>query len=1146
MKSVVFSTVAEFFLNSDEAHQIVGHNHFLSARASYPAGTREILTVGQAGPAQMQRARGQLVISSQFRISRCEGAFIAPSHLKSALPLSAIPGLVPEILFPKMPLCHANAAANSIQSNLPCRFFSLNSRLHGLISSRTLSSFAVIHIPMFDCLSFSSMALLVFFLLAPSVVGWPPVGAFRKNLAPQPKMEPKGAASTSVSEAPKAAEESMYVKVNIDGYAVGRKINLKAHDSYDSLSRALQKMFNNFFSSSVIVPYIVLVGWPTTNPIGGGDANPLGIRKVEMMVDYFKNQEQSDEDEIVNSDHVLIYEDNEGDRMLVGDVPWEYVLYTQKDGSKRSAVNEFPICSAVLSLSDGPDKMIGHRCLSSSLFPNSLRPPKMICARAVLVLEHADSGSKKQPRTNVGDSEYGSVKGLGTSDLVTRNGLKLDPLDSTSPNSTKKIQAPDAVVPISSKRFLISTGARSATLPQSLSRPIISGYPKCQIFRVFTFVNFESAPHIFEKFFFSLDHLAAQTKIIMAIVPNSESRASFSLPSRIGSGNPQQAILGSMGKGNDALAMEIDGGTSDTGESNNPKFSINVLQLLKSAQMQHGLRHRDYTRYRRYCNARLRRLYKSLKFTHGRGKYSRRNITESTVTEVRFLHVVLYMAERAWSHAMEKRQLPDGPSACQRIYLIGRLRKAVKWASLFSQLCAAKGDSRTSLEAEAYASYMKGTLLFEQDRNWDTALMHFKNARAVYEELGKYGDVENQILCRERVEELEPSIRYCLHKVGESSLQTSELLDVGKMEGPALDLFKAKLEAVMAEARSQQAASMTEFHWLGHRFPITNAKTRVSILKAQELEKGLHDSAVDSLPSEKKLAIFDKIFAAYHEARSCIRNDLVTAGNNESVKDDLNGLDKAVSAVLGQRTIERNQLLVTIAKSKLTRNRNDKNEKVTKPEELVRLYDLLIQNTQDLSDLVSSGRETKTEVSAFAEEYMLKGLVFRAERCFYLAKSYSLAGKRTEAYALYSHARSLADNALQKIQNGKTPDKVLLQDLKVLLNNCRSNSCIEHAAAIMEEEKGREKLSKGVSALSLKGAEKKPAKYLLENLDVYESAVGDPNSKGIPRIEPFPPAFQSVACNPIVLDIAYSSIDFPSLEHRMKKDKKSIFSRLWR
>ncbi|KAL6982485.1 hypothetical protein U1Q18_043107 [Sarracenia purpurea var. burkii] len=232
------------------------------------------------------------------------------------------------------------------------------------------------------------------------------------------------------------------------------------------------------------------------------------------------------------------------------------------------------------------------------------------------------------------------------------------------------------------------------------------------------------------------------------------------------------------------------------------------------------------------------------------------------------------------------------------------------------------------------------------------------------------------------------------------------------MEGPALDLFKAKLEAVMAEARSQQAASMTEFHWLGHTFPISNAKTRVSILKAQELEKDLHgpaaDSisaeaqelekdlhgpAADSLSAEKRLAIYDKIFSTYHEARSCIRHDLETAGNSESMKDDLSGLDKAIGALLGQRTIERNQLLVRIAKSKLSKFRDEKSEKVTKPEELVRLYDLLLQNTADLSDLVSSGRDRKPEDLAFEEECAVKSLVFRAERfaSYKVFNIYSLA-----------------------------------------------------------------------------------------------------------------------------------------------------------
>ncbi|KAG0487847.1 hypothetical protein HPP92_006658, partial [Vanilla planifolia] len=392
----------------------------------------------------------------------------------------------------------------------------------------------------------------------------------------------------------------------------------------------------------------------------------------------------------------------------------------------------------------------------------------------------------------------------------------------------------------------------------------------------------------------------------------------------------------------------------------------------------------------RYCSARLRRLYRSLKFKHGRGKFVNNEITVSTITEVRYLHILLYMAERAWSHAMEKRHLPDGPNARQHIYLLGRLRKAVKWATLFAQFSAIKGDSRTSLEAEVCFGV---------------------TTEDVYEELGKYGSIENQILCRERVEELQPSIKYCLHKVGDSNMQTSELLDIGDVEGPALDLFKVKLEAVMAEARSQQAASMTEFYWLGHKYPINNAKTRVSILKALELEKNLNGPAADSLPAEKQLPIYDRIFSAYQEARACIRSDLAAAGSADNVKVELNGLDKAVSAALGQRTIERNQLLINIAKSKITKQRDDKSEKITKPRKLVRLFDLLIQNATDLYDLVSSQRNINPEEETFAKEFELKGLAFRAERCFYLAKSYSSA-----------------DEVLKKLQTVINPNQVEIVD----------------------------------------------------------------------------------------------------------------------
>ena len=47
-------------------------------------------------------------------------------------------------------------------------------------------------------------------------------------------------------------------------------------------------------------------------------------------------------------------------------------------------------------------------------------------------------------------------------------------------------------------------------------------------------------------------------------------------------------------------------------------------------------------------------------------------------------------------------------------------------------------------------------------------------------------------------------------------------------------------------------------------------------------------------------------------------------------------------------------------------------------------------------------------------------------RCFYVAKSYSVAGMRAEAYALYCRARNLADDALKKIQMLDGDNKVIL------------------------------------------------------------------------------------------------------------------------
>ncbi|KAI3842006.1 hypothetical protein MKW92_051920 [Papaver armeniacum] len=157
---------------------------------------------------------------------------------------------------------------------------------------------------------------------APPVVGWPPVRASRRNLTSPSKQEMKikDAASTKIVSATddellrkSTAMDTMYVKVNMEGYAVGRKINLKAHESYESLSLALQNMFDNFLSS------------------------------VNFSKNGGKLQDGKQPEEAPGSKHVLLYEDNEGDRILVGDVPWEMFTSTAKrlfiiSGSKAPAI----------------------------------------------------------------------------------------------------------------------------------------------------------------------------------------------------------------------------------------------------------------------------------------------------------------------------------------------------------------------------------------------------------------------------------------------------------------------------------------------------------------------------------------------------------------------------------------------------------------------------------------------------------------------------------------------------------------------------------------------------------------------------------------------------------------------------------------
>ncbi|OAY53082.1 auxin-responsive protein IAA18 isoform X2 [Manihot esculenta] len=145
------------------------------------------------------------------------------------------------------------------------------------------------------------------------VVGWPPIRSFRKNLASSSFLKP---AIDSQNESPnkKVASEKpvetckkgMFVKINMDGVPIGRKVDLKAYDSYEKLSTAVDELFRGLLAAQ------------RDSSAAGGIMNEQDEEKaITGVLDG-------------SGEYTLVYEDNEGDRMLVGDVPWHMFLSTVK------------------------------------------------------------------------------------------------------------------------------------------------------------------------------------------------------------------------------------------------------------------------------------------------------------------------------------------------------------------------------------------------------------------------------------------------------------------------------------------------------------------------------------------------------------------------------------------------------------------------------------------------------------------------------------------------------------------------------------------------------------------------------------------------------------------------------------------------
>ena len=91
---------------------------------------------------------------------------------------------------------------------------------------------------------------------------------------------------------------------------------------------------------------------------------------------------------------------------------------------------------------------------------------------------------------------------------------------------------------------------------------------------------------------------------------------------------------------------------------------------------------------RQYCSRKLHRLRKALKFPQGtRNRYQGKALNPEMVTNAKFLELHLFVAERAWSYAMELKQETGKDRPRKKFHMLRKFKRAALWSSQLVKIC---------------------------------------------------------------------------------------------------------------------------------------------------------------------------------------------------------------------------------------------------------------------------------------------------------------------------------------------------------------------------------------------------------------------------------------------------------------------------
>ncbi|CAD6187039.1 unnamed protein product [Caenorhabditis auriculariae] len=592
-------------------------------------------------------------------------------------------------------------------------------------------------------------------------------------------------------------------------------------------------------------------------------------------------------------------------------------------------------------------------------------------------------------------------------------------------------------------------------------------------------------------------------------------------------------IIQKIGRKNEMPDIEMkDVSAEDASESVQPFPTLNILQVVRDAQQQHGLRHGDYQRYRKYCAAKLERLRKALKFTNQhtcvrkrKAKFVKRWVSEEALKDPQFLLIGIFEAERRWALAMTEKMAMEDDEHKQRkkFSMVNSLRRAVLHATHLESLIinSSKCDAPTKLESQAYAAWMRGMCAFES-RDWINASEALKLARNVYEKLA---DATNNTtltnLYKAKCREIQPQLRLCEFNCADTpgAVGTmSELMEIRMQIGEGA----TSVDKLISEMRSSAGgAEVVTIEWGGMKSSVDVEKARAVIQGWRQADGELKQC---NSPKEK-MALYEKQLSDTRDAIDQISDAIRKKATENSDSTVLQSIKSYLEFLKMNGTASRYLAIIE----------NTKSEKKVKPQDLLRLYDSVIEIYKEVAE-VPGAEHDKSLIQAFAA----KVEYYRAYRCFYMASSYAALNRHVEASALFERALSRVDQAAN--------------DIKKLKSNAYLSEETQEALSDLKTEIGQAKIAARTSRLTQtagNAANTRDSQQLAKNIDTrplvdtlddwrdWQIKDSQREKRSIP-VAKIPPTFVPMPNKPIFFDLANFHLMMPSLDDRLAQLQKDL------